>query len=60
MEPSLLLKRLDEIGRSLARSGHALALIGLGSVGVELERWMPAPIWTSLPSCYILSAKLSK
>lgn len=30
--------RLDEIGRSLAGSGHALALIGLGSVGVERER----------------------
>lgn len=38
MEPRFLLKRLDEIGRSLERSGHALALIGLGSVGVELER----------------------
>jgi catechol 2,3-dioxygenase-like lactoylglutathione lyase family enzyme len=33
-----LLQRLDEIGRSLERSGHALALIGLGSVGLELER----------------------
>jgi hypothetical protein len=33
-----LLNRLDEIGASLERSGHALALIGLGSVGVELER----------------------
>ncbi len=38
MEPKLLLKRLDDIGRSLERSGHALALIGLGSVGLELER----------------------
>ena len=34
----LLLARLDEIGRSLARTGHALALLGLGSVGCELER----------------------
>ena len=34
----LLLQRLDEIGRSLERSGHALALIGLGSVGTELDR----------------------
>jgi lincosamide nucleotidyltransferase B/F len=34
----LLLERLDAIGRSLADSGHALALIGLGSVGLELER----------------------
>lgn len=33
-----LLARLDEIGRALARSGHALALLGLGSVGLELER----------------------
>ena len=33
-----LLARLDEIGQSLESSGHALALIGLGSVGLELER----------------------
>ena len=33
-----LLQRLEEIGQSLERSGHALALIGLGSVGSELER----------------------
>ena len=33
-----LLKRLDEIGQSLAHSGHALALLGLGSVGTELHR----------------------
>lgn len=33
-----LLERLDEIAASLENSGHALALIGLGSVGVELER----------------------
>jgi len=38
MEPKLLLERLDEIGQSLAQSGHALALIGLGSVGEELHR----------------------
>jgi hypothetical protein len=38
MDPQHLLNRLDEIGRSLAASGHALALIGLGSVGVELDR----------------------
>ena len=38
MEPRLLLRRLDEIGRSLEQSDHALALIGLGSVGLELER----------------------
>lgn len=33
-----LLKRLDEIGRSLESAGTALALIGLGSVGRETER----------------------
>ena len=33
-----LLDRLDDIGGSLERSGHALALIGLGSVGLELDR----------------------
>jgi hypothetical protein len=33
-----LLTRLDEIGASLERSGKALALIGLGSVGLEMER----------------------
>lgn len=33
-----LLERLDDIGRSLARSGHALGLLGLGSVGLELGR----------------------
>ena len=38
METNLLLKRLDEIGQSLEQSSHALALIGLGSVGLELYR----------------------
>lgn len=38
MDTHFLLKRLDEIGQSLERNGHALALIGLGSVGVELDR----------------------
>jgi len=38
MNPQSLLRRLDEIGQSLAQSGHALALIGLGSVGEELHR----------------------
>ena len=33
-----LLKRLDDIGVSLAQTGQALALIGLGSVGTELDR----------------------
>lgn len=37
-DKSSLLTRLDEIGKSLEQTGHALALIGLGSVGVELER----------------------
>jgi hypothetical protein len=38
MKTQSLLKRLDEIGQSLERSEHALALLGLGSVGLELER----------------------
>ncbi len=36
--PTALLDRLDAIGRSLAHHDDALALIGLGSVGVERER----------------------
>ncbi|MBN2146638.1 MAG: hypothetical protein JW726_04580 [Anaerolineales bacterium] len=36
--PALLLKRLDEIADALRRSPHGIALIGLGSVGRELER----------------------
>lgn len=36
--PALLLARLDAIGAALRDSGHALALIGLGSVGLEPER----------------------
>jgi hypothetical protein len=38
VDPHALLTRLDEIGQSLSRNGHALALIGLGSVGLELDR----------------------
>jgi lincosamide nucleotidyltransferase B/F len=34
----ILISRLGGIGQSLERTGHALALIGLGSVGAELER----------------------
>ncbi len=40
--PSHLTARLDDIGRSLSRRDDAVALIGLGSVGVEtdrLDRW---------------------
>lgn len=37
-EPQQLLDRLSAIGASLARRESALALIGLGSVGMELER----------------------
>jgi hypothetical protein len=33
-----LLDRLDAIGQALRDSGHALALIGLGSVGLETQR----------------------
>jgi hypothetical protein len=38
LTPEFLLQRLDAIGRSLAQSDRALALIGLGSAGLELER----------------------
>jgi lincosamide nucleotidyltransferase B/F len=33
-----LLARLDQIGQSLEHSGKGVALIGLGSVGIELDR----------------------
>jgi hypothetical protein len=33
-----LLQRLDDLGAALARRGDAIALIGLGSVGVDLDR----------------------
>ncbi len=36
--PQTLLDRLDAIALSLEQSGHALALIGLGSVGTETNR----------------------
>ena len=41
MSPSrqdLLLSRLNDIGASLAHSNKAVALIGLGSVGIEVDR----------------------
>jgi len=38
MDKERLLERLDNIGKSLERNGHALALLGLGSVGRELDR----------------------
>ncbi|MBK8050992.1 MAG: hypothetical protein IPK16_30170 [Anaerolineales bacterium] len=38
LDAQFLLQRLDEIGHSLKQSDHALALIGVGSVGLELER----------------------
>lgn len=36
--PEQLLARLDDIAAALRRSGHALALIALGSVGLERHR----------------------
>jgi len=36
--PEQLLERLDAIGRSLSLRPYTLALIGLGSVGLELDR----------------------
>jgi hypothetical protein len=53
MEPHLLLERLDGIGRSLEQSGHALALIGLGSVGLERER---LDAWSDLDFFAIVEA----
>ncbi len=38
IKTDLLLKRLDEIAQSLKNSGYGLALIGLGSVGAEINR----------------------
>lgn len=37
-KPKQLLNRLDEIGQALSKQQSALALIGLGSVGIELNR----------------------
>ncbi len=37
-KPQQLRQRLDDIGASLAATNEALALIGLGSAGVELDR----------------------
>lgn len=36
--PAILLERLTAIGKTLAATGRALALLGLGSVGLERER----------------------
>lgn len=36
--PERLLQRLEDLGSLLAQRGDAIALIGLGSVGVDLER----------------------
>ena len=36
--PAALLQRLDDIGRALAQTDDALALLGLGSVGRDLDR----------------------
>ena len=36
--PARLLERLEAIGHSVAGTGRGLALLGLGSVGAELER----------------------
>jgi hypothetical protein len=37
-DPRLLLERLDALGRLLAERGDAIALIGHGSVGIDLHR----------------------
>ncbi len=38
LTPTMLLQRLDSIGQCLRASNKALALLGLGSVGIETER----------------------
>ncbi len=38
MTTEALLQRMDAIGRSVADTGHALAVLALGSVGVEQDR----------------------
>lgn len=45
VSPALLLERLDAIGAALRDSGQALALLGLGSVGLETER---IDVWSDL------------
>ncbi len=52
-EPALLLKRLDAIGASLANLDRAKALIGLGSVGLELNR---LDSWSDLDFFVIVEA----
>ena len=37
-DPTTLLARLDAIGAALRDSGHAMAVIGLGSVGLDRDR----------------------
>lgn len=37
-KPEQLLNRLDEIGKTLSKTQNALALIGLGSVGIDTNR----------------------
>ncbi len=36
--PERLLERLQALGNTIADSGQGLALIGLGSVGIEVQR----------------------
>lgn len=43
--PAALLARLDAIGHALRDSSHALALIGLGSVGLDTQR---LDVWSDL------------
>ena len=52
---NLLPERLDAIGRALRDSGHALALISLGSAWARPAgpriAWMPGPTSTSSTRC---------
>jgi hypothetical protein len=45
--PTRLLRHLDALGAFLAGRGDAIALIGLGSVGVTSRDSTTIPTWTS-------------
>jgi hypothetical protein len=51
--PELLHQRLDQVATSLARSGQGLALLALGSVGLELDR---LDAWSDLDFFAIVAA----
>jgi len=55
MEKEMLLRRLDDIAQSAARTQHVLAVLGLGSAGTELERmdeYSDLDIWVVVEDGY--------